>query len=354
MLRAIAAILVVFQHALELGSKYGGNSWLFQSFQFSAFGRSGVDIFFVISGFVMVISSRNKIGKPGNFINFLVRRIIRIVPIYWFYTTAAVCILICFPQIFQNLKFDFMHTLASYFFLPYPNSMAVNRPVLHMGWTISYEMYFYLIFGCFLSTSLPRLLNLIAALFTFSWLISFAIEAKHPLFLMFTDCVMLEFIMGCYIGYLYLRTNTLPHALCWILVIAGTTVTLWFSMNSPDDAWPRFITCGLPAAAMVAGLANFEKNNRLRTPTIFIPLGDSSYSLYLIHFFTLPIIGKIGNAVGLAMYSLDGLILLAVVLSVVAGHISYLFLEKPVTDYLNTKYSKRVQHKKQIVHSVKD
>jgi exopolysaccharide production protein ExoZ len=147
-LRAVAALLVVVLHAFETwGERVDpaapGVSW--------DNGASGVDIFFIISGFVMVISSRRLVDRPGAWLIFLRHRVVRIVPLYWLLTTAKIVAVMVLGGVVLRTSLDFKSVAGSYLFLPVTDSAGHFRPVLPVGWTLTYEFLFYLLFAAALA-----------------------------------------------------------------------------------------------------------------------------------------------------------------------------------------------------------
>jgi len=163
-LRAVAAIGVVFTHAItRLSTSFPGASEhaLFTGLggQLTV-GDAGVDLFFVISGFIMLHVHRNDFGRPGAPLRFMLRRILRIVPIYWLLTTLALVFLIFAPQLFtthyRGIYLPWI--VGSYLFLPIAPPDWNATPVVGVGWTLNYEMFFYAVFAGALL--LPRRLGL--------------------------------------------------------------------------------------------------------------------------------------------------------------------------------------------------
>ena len=146
-LRAIAAWLVVADHALidvnhgELQNPATSVAW--------AIGNVGVYIFFVISGFIMVHISWDDFGRRGAAPNFLRRRIIRIVPLYWLATIAA----LVFHRVSatHGAHAGWSELVRSLLFIPYRDEDVGWAPILRQGWTLNYEMMFYAIFTVALS-----------------------------------------------------------------------------------------------------------------------------------------------------------------------------------------------------------
>src|SRR5829696_2873445 len=146
-LRGVAALMVVYTHASVQTQRYAD-----VELPFSAHGAAGVDIFFVISGFIMWMTTigDTPTSKPLPFIS---RRISRIVPLYWVLTTGIVIVGLVRPDLLSSTVITVWHVLASFFFIPYPHPADNGSlvPVLIPGWTLNYEMFFYAIFACSLT-----------------------------------------------------------------------------------------------------------------------------------------------------------------------------------------------------------
>ncbi len=130
LLRFVAALLVVLFHLPSIG-----------------IGEFGVDIFFVISGYVMMLSTATGSHQ------FLLKRLIRIVPLYWAATLAVFLIALLIPSLLNNTSANLVHLIKSLLFVPFDKNGTGHQPLLTIGWTLNFEMYFYLLFavGCALS-----------------------------------------------------------------------------------------------------------------------------------------------------------------------------------------------------------
>ena len=202
-MRSIAASLVVFHHAqifLE------ARDYIPQIVSPLRFGRAGVDIFFVVSGFVMVFIAWDNFHKPGASKDFIIRRAIRIIPLYWVYLSAMTALLIFLPEMFSKGKaFDVAHMIASYLFIPWRNSVGEIAPILPPGWTLSYELYFYFIFSLVLLLPRRHFMAVLTLCFAASVIVGRLVEFRVPMFYMVTSPLLLEFLMGCFIALLYKR-----------------------------------------------------------------------------------------------------------------------------------------------------
>lgn len=328
-LRAIAASAVVVLHTLVMMVHNGG-----YSFSIPIFGASGVDLFFVISGFVMVYATQGDFAQPNSTMSFIRRRVIRVVPIYWFYTTVLVLLLVLFPGLFTSLKFEWPHTISSYLFLLSKNNAGIVGTVLQTGWTLCFEMYFYLLFALLLM--LPQRFFLPVAGIVFVAGITLG-ELAGPLpawVTVATNPLLLEFYLGAVIASIYLNGYFLTRP--WALAsIAAGIATIFLSENVDQGQWPRVIFWGLPGGALLLGAISLERAG-LQTSRILVSLGNSSYSLYLVHPFLMPALGKTWTALHLGnTLPPVALFALGYCISLLAGHISYLAIERPVTHWLS-------------------
>ena len=161
-LRAFAAINVVYFHTLLGSESYGKSVSLFSII--GTWGQNGVDIFFVLSGFVMI---HTQIQNPKKIHEFYFSRLNRIVPIYWLITLFIVLIYFLLPDIFRNLTLDIKKIISSLFFTS--QIVTGEFPIIIVGWTLEWEMLFYFIFG--LSLFLKDIRKIIILIFLFMLLI---------------------------------------------------------------------------------------------------------------------------------------------------------------------------------------
>ena len=130
-LRFFAAFYVVISHLIGAFTKHESFIYLFL----------GIDIFFIISGFVMMVSTQ--ISSR----HFFIKRIIRICPLYWGLTLVTFTIALIVPYLFENTTANFEHLFKSLFFIPFDKNGLGYFPILYVGWTLNYEMFFYLLFA---------------------------------------------------------------------------------------------------------------------------------------------------------------------------------------------------------------
>jgi exopolysaccharide production protein ExoZ len=331
-LRAIAASAVVSLHTLVMMVHNAG-----YSFSIPIFGASGVDLFFVISGFVMVYTTRVAFRQPNSTMSFVRRRVIRVVPIYWFYTSVLVLLLLLLPGLFSNLKFEWQHVISSYLFLLSKNNVGNVGTVLQTGWTLCYEMYFYFLFAILLMLPRKRFLPVAGSVFMAGIALG-ELAVPLPVWLtVTTNPILLEFYLGAVIAFLYLKGLCLSRP--WALaLIASGIATILLTENVDQGQWPRVIFWGLPGGALLLGAVSLERAG-LITPRLLVALGNSSYSLYLLHPFLMPALGKtwtafhLGNTLSPFVLFFSGFSI-----AILAGHAAYLAIEKPITLWLSQRW----------------
>lgn len=332
-LRAVAASLVVLFHTQMLMHIYEGRYGLPPSLLTSAegyllFGQCGVDIFFVISGFVMAYITFDNFGLKQAAIPFLRRRIARIVPAYWFFTSIMAFLLFSFPNLFSTASFDLRGLIFSYLFIPYTPSSLNSAPILAVGWTLSYEFYFYILIalGLIIFTRKQFLIGM-GCFFLLS--IFLPLPFNGPIIHLISNPLLLEFYAGFLIGTAY--KNGVELSIWAVLVCLVGGIVLFILGVMEQFPFIRIMTWGLPSALLLAGSVFGEKSLNMNWPRWLLSLGDGSYSLYLSHPLLLPGIGKVCVSLGFfTWFSPTVFIVFAWLICCAAGHFFYLFVEKPL------------------------
>jgi len=295
---------------------------------------TGVDIFFVISGFIMMVTSRNT--SPAE---FAVRRIFRIVPLYWLLTAALALLALLEPQFLRTTWLNTGAFVKSLLFIPYTNpaQQGALMPLLVPGWTLNYEMFFYAVFA--LTLFLPVGSRLLACGATFAMLVASGLllsdsDRIHTVIGFYTAPRIFEFWLGMAIGHLYLRGALRLHpGFSLALLVVGFACLL----SGRHPLGNSILAYLLPAGSIVLGAVSLDAAGR--TPNWKLPalLGDASYSVYLSHIFTLGLfrivwvrLGLDHGSVGFAIaFESAGLALVAI-----AAVILYRAAEKPTHDGL--------------------
>jgi peptidoglycan/LPS O-acetylase OafA/YrhL len=324
-LRAVSAELVVLRHVTGLLHERDPQHSVWLN------GATGVDIFFVISGFVMMISSNPLLHTTHPARTFLARRLERLVPMYWIATTAKVLALLLAPAIALTGLGRPWHVIASYLFVPTTSAAGVYGTVLVVGWTLAFKLLFYILFAIVLAVRLPRLPTLGPALIAlaFAWTIPFV--ARHGTLHFYANTMQLEFLYGILLASSHGFVSRLRWPIGAFMAVAGfLPLLLWYSPSL--QLWGG-ILWGIPALAVVAAAVALEPQLGSRVPKWLLEIGDASYSLYLIHGFVLPVV--------LMLFAhFDGPLLLPLVLffSVIASTLTaelvYRLIERPITQAL--------------------
>ncbi|HGH5415705.1 TPA: acyltransferase family protein [Citrobacter freundii] len=281
-LRGVAAWLVVIHHIHQIMLPSGIGYKNFDS-TIIAFS-SGVDLFFVISGFIIYNSIMA--SKSSAFI-FLAKRLWRVVPLYWFYTFAAVILTVLWPGIILQPNVETGEVLKSFLFIPYINKeFGVHLPFLTVGWTLNYEMYFYVI--SFFALLISRKY--------YFFIISFLIPSISVIIIwigkdnsFYADGVVNEFLIGVFVGWVYRSgiIKSINSKLCAILIL----VSIAFIFDS--DIYHDYISVGIPCGIIVLCFSLSENGLKNSKVIKYLSiLGDWSYSTYLSHVLVICLIMK--------------------------------------------------------------
>jgi len=213
--RFIAALMVIILHSM-----YYTSERLAPGFPLFSRGSNGVDLFFVISGFVMILSTQNLKDKPGGWRTFAIRRIIRIVPIYWILTTYKLFVLLFASSLVYHASVDVSYITKSYFFIPATNVDGVLGPLLGVGWTLNFEMFFYALFALTLALRKNTILFLSIIFIPLAFLSSFR-TINWPDVRFYANTIVLNFLYGMIAAKLILTGKKLSNALSFTIIFMG-------------------------------------------------------------------------------------------------------------------------------------
>jgi exopolysaccharide production protein ExoZ len=342
-LRALAATLVLFSHSAREVAPLVSET--LPGFALQKGGQFGVDVFFVISGFIMVYVTMGNPKSQPTAGNFLIRRGIRVIPLYWIFTTLTVVMSFMAGGSKNHSDTGWKYILSSYLFWPARRSDGHVTPALGVGWTLNFEMFFYVVFA----------LGILAfgrnawrgAAIALASLVIFGMFLPHeysPVWY-FTRPILLEFLAGIVLALVFLSGRRLHWALA--LAMSGAGWVWWYlgtSVPDPADTYMRVVMWGVPAMLIVFGfmLSSVPVDSLLPGPLrrLLVKVGDCSYSTYLIHMFVVRtgmiVIDRV--APGLRAYEVVCVLLLATVATAVA-YVCHLFLEKPLTAALDRRFA---------------
>lgn len=325
-LRGLAALLVVFVHLETLAKLARLPDGV------TVFGNSGVDVFFVISGLIMVVTTSGRKQTPQGFLR---NRLTRIVPLYWAITFAVFALALAAPALLQSTTADAVALLKSLFFIPYARPDGEMHPVVFVGWTLNYEMAFYVIFAAGLV--LPS--RLAGLTLSIGVLVAAAIvgQVLRPSGVLgfYTAPMILEFGAGMVLGALFVR-DRLPKAAGWGIPAVALGAATFVLMVAGPWLWPQFdraVMFGVPAVVIVAcGLIAERAGLAAKQGTVQL-LGSASYSIYLTHFFCTQLVTKAAEKLAfLGPAAMWGFAAVAFVLVAIVGVVAHRRLELPLTE----------------------
>ncbi|QND15967.1 acyltransferase [Rhizobium leguminosarum bv. trifolii] len=312
-LRAIAALMVVYFHAVLQLAKVN------PAVDATAFvyGETGVDIFFVLSGFVMSLTTSGRAMSP---VDFARRRIKRIVPLYWLATLFSATVALVAPSLLKSTVFDLPHLIASLFFLPWANPAdpSTITPVVVPGWTLNYEMFFYFVFALLLPLQEVRRIPAMFAIFAVI-LIACRLLPETTATRFYREPIILEFLAGVVLGWLYGQKVLLPNRWAWAALAMGFAFLFINEALMPPES--RFYAWGIPAIFIVYGAISIDFS-RLPVVGWLNYLGDCSYSIYITHAFTLAFLRVAADRLPIGILQQPVLfVILSLVLSSIGGAI---------------------------------
>ncbi len=337
LVRGIAALLVCSFHMKLL---LNTSSFAYGNFLFGS-GSVGVPIFFILSGFIIVYTAQSGGSSLRNIRIFALKRVVRIVPLYYIVT------LIWIAGLGQVNYYFLSHPellIKAFTFVPaFTSSIgpSFGFPPVKVGWTLYYEMLFYLIFcvGLFFGkfryvalslivivfvVGLPMLVNSVVT-FNPSHLYGFSIRYLEVL----ASPVMLYFLLGIAIGWVYLSSFTVRHSVSILMVVASFTY-FWLAyfgvFRFSDGVFANILASG----TLLFSLLMLHKNKSIKVYKPLIYLGDISYSLYLIHPLVIVFLPKLLKLSGVNDIARPALFVIAMVLIVALSILSYEIIERRI------------------------
>jgi peptidoglycan/LPS O-acetylase OafA/YrhL len=337
-LRGLAAIGVAAAHAQHEAEAVAAG--LGRAFKASAPfpAVAGVDVFFAISGFIMVYASRRLFGTPTGRRVFLAHRIARVIPLYWIVLTLYVVVALAAPRLLSGEHLTPLVVAASYLFIPVARPDGVIQPLYSLGWTLNYEVFYYALFAVAVAwpraQSLPWLFGTFVALAV----IGLAVPGLPPTLAFWTDPIVLEFAFGVALALLReegVRLGGPVRAGLAAVAFAALALTL----AGPEGAGPvpRVLACGVPAAMLVAaaGLGHDRDGGDASLLTRSVALvGDASYALYLFHPFVMRGVRELVVRAGLAeAIGPWGFVGSSLVLATLVSMAIHFLFERPATGW---------------------
>jgi peptidoglycan/LPS O-acetylase OafA/YrhL len=336
-LRALAALSVVYTHCAD-------------NYETPKAGDFGVDIFFIISGFIIayVVSTNTE--------HFFMKRFIRIWPMYFISTVVMAFCVIIFPTLINSTKVSVSGFIKSIFFVPYMQYEGKHQPILGQGWTLNFEIFFYLVmFICVLVVRNKKFISLccIGLLVFFLAALNF-FDVKDFILNYYRTGLIPEFIYGIilYMAYNWFgekyNGKKVPAGIkiAGAVCSAGAFVFLFYSQsNAFMISKNRNIYFGIPAFVVVSSLLITEKGIGENIVTrLLVKIGNASYAMYLFHYFIVVFIARVifRNITNGTMIVEVAKTTLTIIITIVVSIVTYEMIDSPIQKYFKgvlKKYS---------------
>jgi exopolysaccharide production protein ExoZ len=323
--RAVAVIAVVTTHAVA--HPFPGAPGVTH-----LLGRFGVTLFFVISGLIMVLNTGPSIFDP---VAFMRRRITRIVPLYTIATLLVAMIALFMPWAFKETVFDVRHTLLSLLFIPAyePGGSGRIDPVLRLGWTLNFEMFFYFVFACLCGLSAVSRAVALTVIYGALITLGLTIEFDNAILAFHTRIDCLGFVAGVWLALYCVHRKTPVSRVTFNIFVVAAMVNLavmaWFygtiKFHPATQVWLVGI-CTAVAALFALRPAAFDNS---RFSSLMMLIGDSSYSIYLFHMFAVGLATWLSTRL-LPVAAFYLMMAVALLTGVAVGIVTHFIVERPL------------------------
>ncbi|ARV57666.1 acyltransferase [Nostocales cyanobacterium HT-58-2] len=337
--RGLAAVLVVLAHTDLIFNQNLGQDFFFKIFNF---GGSGVDFFFVLSGFIMFYIHQKDIGHQNKLGTFLFKRFTRVYPLYWVILTSKIFASFLFAYSPDTNNRGIGEFIKAFLLFPQDREI-LSSSFLGVSWTLSFEIFFYLLFGLLIwlkpKFSFPLITTwLIGVLLHF---IGFIKLPQDNLLLKFIFSEYnLEFVLGCLAAYTLLNRKInygIQFIYLGLFLYTLSAINYYYKIIQISSV----ISFGIACTLLVLGASSLELRKSLNVPNVLLFIGNASYSIYLAHGFFINHMTKILNKLQLDIF--QNLVVLNVfgfiiaIIAIICGCIVYSYLEKPLLTFFKPK-----------------
>ena len=334
LLRAVAVILVVHCHVLDFQT----GSWQQHFFYLQNFGAAGVDIFFVISGFIIYVVSLQYVqDKRG--VYFFIKRLIRIVPVYWIVSLIGFIMYYFRTHMLVNTG----SVLKTIVFFPFFDKPVYYHPILVQGWTLSFELLFYSVVSIAIFLGGRKYMSFAGLFFVAAICLNYATSQHSHVLNFIGNGIMAEFLFGVAAGAIFLSGIKMSSLVTTVLIVAGIAgfvATIFFgygniseAVNTNDGSLSvqRSIVWGLPSFLLVLGFVMKEKARPVKIHPFWLAIGNASFSIYLIQGLLIGSLYVRWKNWGLGEKVLPDLqVIISMIITIAFGYAFYKLIELPL------------------------
>ncbi len=340
MLRGFAALLVVLFHTQKIFGAHTANTPFFGMFNG---GFRGVDLFFVLSGFIIFYVHQTDLGHPGRLGHYLFNRITRIYPAVWIMSCFALALYLSgYGGADKAAKLGAYNIAASFLLLPQFSDALVN-----VTWTLKYEVFFYLVFAVLIVNRRAGLVIFVLWQIIALFVSQFLNFDRLGLAGFYATSLCLEFTVGIGCAVILSRTMSktpkIQPILLWSLLCAGIVIFGEGMGTEPDrdsqiahlgvgllapHAWSASFLCVAGSACLIVSLVLLERSGRIAPPKPLVYLGNASYSIYIVHYSVITLLAGIAVHFHLPI---DNLVcLMAAGIAVCFGCLFHSLIDRPL------------------------
>jgi exopolysaccharide production protein ExoZ len=354
-LRAIAALLVVWTHSIDAAAAYSSSRQQ-NFFHLAGFGACGLDIFFVISGFIVSLVATRAVGKGSHSARrFLSRRVTRIFPLYWILTAAVILEAYAGRHAVAWHSVSWAATAGLLPSLSYPAA----SPILSLGWSLIFEMYFYYVLTAWMAMQPRHLVRNTTVTLVAMVVAGTVVDFRRPLLVIWANPILLEFLFGCLIGQVFSKISDrapigenrgqIPMLGLGLATIGAVAlvVTLFTGYGTANfqgmvlnglSSWLRVGVWGVPATLLVLGGVLWSPAMQSGPARLLVFLGDASYSIYLCTNPARSLVEHFWSIFGL--WGGDAGVVLCMLVCTVGGVLCYLAVERPLMRFFHNWYKR--------------
>ena len=300
-------------------------------------GYFGVEMFCIISGFLMMYTTQTKEARKF----FMRKRIFRIVPLYWLLTIFTYCIIWQLPQLSVRSEAKPEYLIKSLFFIPFENGFGFTDPILSVGWTLNYEMLFYIVFFVAIHISHKYRGAIACGIIVALVLVGYGMHPSDAVLKFYTDSFLLEFAFGIAVYYMVKAVDRgVMNIGRYKALLSGIALffLLWLLVNPLSDSQiPRCVRIGVPAMVFVIVILLLYRERTFSKR--FVELGNLSFSFYLIEYFASAgcriLVERFGTPLQLCI------LMVIFVITVLCSYVTYWVVELRFTNWLKGHFCVR-------------